>query len=881
MNNIDSDAVLNSTRADSDSLINDHNPYAGPKPFQEIDEKFFFGREREISELTRLIGNNTLTVVFGKSGMGKTSLLQAGLVPWVRKNYYLPVIIRIDFNDPKESPVEQVKKALNQLLNKINLPIPEVLDKTLWEFFYDWSTFNKILCPLLIFDQLEEMFTAENKNIQAINAFITEIADLIENQAPAIVQERLFKENQPIYHLGKQASFRVIFSLREDYLAELESLCGKIPSISASRLRIGPMSEDDAIAAIEKPAKGLIKSREVTLEIIKLFPESEEPEYHEHKSTAKSGKSRIIDPFLLSLFCYKANIKRLDKVQEEISLDLVRGIAFHDILRNFYEESVQDCPPVVPIVLENFLVSEGEHRWFQAKELLKAKSDYHLTDAVINTLIDRRLIRKETRGGVEYIELIHDLLAPILYASRERRIEAARQIREAEQGKKKRRRRIVLTVSTVCVILFVLTGILLNQRSIAESNKQQAIEAKKNEAKAMQDTIKKEKQRIAYELAAYSIDVRKKNEELSFRLAESAFYSERNNQVVQRALLSVFYGGTFYKKYSDQLGKEFLEMTSKKQDFFAIFSPTGNKILTVNSTRAALWKKGGYKLIKDRENPKPKEQPENFQFRTNAAFSPDDNYIAICTNDDNYIFVWNLLTDEPNRVRIEGQVNSIAFSPGIEHITLIAACRDKTIRILELDGTLFDEAFKGHTDEVTIALPYEEGRKIVSASLDKTVRLWNVEGREPFGQSFTVPEYVVYAAVSQDGASILCATRDGQVMLFDGNLKPMGAWQPGNYVAFSPDDAAKFRLIASEDQTSRLITKTNFIMIEWDKIGDALNNISFSSDGKYVLIATKQGPAQLRPVDPEEIIAIGNQVLKVRPLTEVERKTYNVPSPNK
>ena len=56
-------------------------PYVGPRPFEKDDRALFFGRDREVSELLSLIIAHDLVLVYAQSGAGKTSLLNAGLIP--------------------------------------------------------------------------------------------------------------------------------------------------------------------------------------------------------------------------------------------------------------------------------------------------------------------------------------------------------------------------------------------------------------------------------------------------------------------------------------------------------------------------------------------------------------------------------------------------------------------------------------------------------------------------------------------------------------------------------------------------------------------------------------------------------------------------------
>ena len=74
---------INPAGADTSSFI-------GLQSYTEDQSSSFFGRDKEIDNLTNLVQLNTLTIVFGRSGTGKTSLLNAGVFPKLRKNYCLP-----------------------------------------------------------------------------------------------------------------------------------------------------------------------------------------------------------------------------------------------------------------------------------------------------------------------------------------------------------------------------------------------------------------------------------------------------------------------------------------------------------------------------------------------------------------------------------------------------------------------------------------------------------------------------------------------------------------------------------------------------------------------------------------------------------------------
>ena len=81
----------------SDPAIDDLHPWLGLASFSEETRRYFYGREDEVGELARRVQRKLLTVLFGQSGLGKTSILRAGIVPRLREQGYCPVYVRIDY----------------------------------------------------------------------------------------------------------------------------------------------------------------------------------------------------------------------------------------------------------------------------------------------------------------------------------------------------------------------------------------------------------------------------------------------------------------------------------------------------------------------------------------------------------------------------------------------------------------------------------------------------------------------------------------------------------------------------------------------------------------------------------------------------------------
>lgn len=99
-------------------IVDIEHPYLGLDSFREEHERFFFGRHQEIQELFVRVKDNILTVLFSRSGNGKTSLLRAGLLPELRRAGYQPIEIRLLFNKDALPLAQQVRQAFLEQYNK-------------------------------------------------------------------------------------------------------------------------------------------------------------------------------------------------------------------------------------------------------------------------------------------------------------------------------------------------------------------------------------------------------------------------------------------------------------------------------------------------------------------------------------------------------------------------------------------------------------------------------------------------------------------------------------------------------------------------------------------------------------------------------------------
>lgn len=447
---------------ESAPTTDDSNPWIGLASFTEETRGYFYGRDDEVAELARRVQRKLLTVLFGQSGLGKTSILRAGLVPRLRDQGYCPVYVRIDYSREAPEPAEQLKQAIQRTARGSGQWTQAGVaseGETLWEFLHHRDDLllderGERLIPLLIFDQFEEVFTiAQGDEFGRARAarFIADLADLVENRPPASLESKLEADDTTAERFDfARSDYRVLISLREDYLAPLEGLKAGMPSVTQNRLRLAPMNGKQGLAAVMLPGKRLV-SEEVAAAIVRFVAGGSEIQNAE------------VEPSLLSLICRELNDTRKAQGRAEISLDLLAG-SHASILSNFYERALADQPATVRRIIEDVLLTESGFRENIAEERLQRSfTAAGAAPDTLSTLVNRRLLRIEERLDVRRVELTHDVLCSVVKSSRDVRLE--RESREAtekllaEQKDRALRTRAALIrarqIAAVCIVLAI------------------------------------------------------------------------------------------------------------------------------------------------------------------------------------------------------------------------------------------------------------------------------------------------------------------------------------------------------------------------------------------------------------------------------------------
>ncbi len=399
----------------------DASLFIGLQSYTEAQSDIFYGRDEEIDRLTNLVKANTLTIVFGKSGTGKTSLLNAGVFPRVRKDYCLPFRIRLEFNEDSPDLVTQIKNILKSEIDKYGFKVESYpLNETLWEYFHKEQLWKSVT-PILIFDQFEEIFTLAKKSTRfgskELNDFWEELADLVENSIPEKLKEKFLNEKEQIDYSYNNQKIKILFSFREEFLPEFENITSKIPSIKYSRFRLMPMNGNQAYEVITKTWKNNIDAGEAD-KIVGFFTNEND--------TNKSYDVMEIEPSLLSQVCSYIDKERMNEGRDKISAEFLNKYPKEIILRSIYDEvltesndavNIQDIDlkkkskPVNEFVEDKLITNEG----YRTKYALNEQDDK--IKPGIEVLKRKYFLRDDGKS----LELSHDVLAPLIKDDREQR----------------------------------------------------------------------------------------------------------------------------------------------------------------------------------------------------------------------------------------------------------------------------------------------------------------------------------------------------------------------------------------------------------------------------------------------------------------------------
>lgn len=497
---------------------NDENPWLGLGAYNEGQQ--LYGRDKETASLTDIIANHSTVVVYGKSGIGKSSLLRAGVFPRLRQRMFVPIYLRLAHNTdiPYSQQIENAIKE-NVVINDM-LP-RSIPDLGLWDFLHRHrftDADGNSVVPVIVFDQFEEIFTLTQVDHKPdVQALFSELADVLNDVKPdrVIESETAYVQNssqvvanvagftlhslaKSSYNYEKSPLFRLVLSLRDDSLYLLERVCAKIPALKANRFNLCALDEDSAMAVIIKPRPDLFTDTEAR----KILDGLAYYEYDDY---------RVVDPAILSLFLFSY-------YREQGKL------AYTDIFERYYLDCTKDIKNSTVFYLEDHLLTErGNRNQIPVDEIL----DAGITSSDLDLLLQRKIVKTEKRKGLDYVEFSHDRLCEQAQKHREER--------KLMQQAQKMRKRMAVT-GLIALLMVGIIGLLLWQNSERLQARLTAdmASAKARVSAAKADVAEKEKNKANWEkdsIAKLNLaleDWRKITEAQNIRLQSDSVIRERH-----------------------------------------------------------------------------------------------------------------------------------------------------------------------------------------------------------------------------------------------------------------------------------------------------------------------------------------------------------------
>lgn len=385
--------------------VNDNNPWAGLASYEDPDKAKrklkFCGRDDESYDVVKLIMGNIFVTLYGKSGIGKTSLINAGVFPELRENHFTPVSLRLGIKDTNDDRNYQriIIDSIEQTIDNIET-IDVVTEQTdfqakdlLWNYFVRHRFYSKNgdpTTPVLFFDQFEELFRIKSSRV-AVETLLRQI-DYINNKDNALYNYEV--DGKPYRY---ETNFRFVVVIREDELYRLEDSIDNcyIPALKRCRYRLRSLTSQGARDVILIPGKNLFKEEE------------EDKIVHTIIQISRNKEDDSISTNLLSLICNRIYTEFKRNGSEYISLSLVVSFVKGNPFERFFKEVSRNLSfREKSYIVNNFVDSKGHRNSVPESDfMLHVKKSDRLLEG--NDRILQRVVTSSDDNSSR-VELIHD-----------------------------------------------------------------------------------------------------------------------------------------------------------------------------------------------------------------------------------------------------------------------------------------------------------------------------------------------------------------------------------------------------------------------------------------------------------------------------------------
>jgi WD40 repeat protein len=795
------------------------SPYKGLAAFEdsELDALLFFGRERERAAVAANVLASRLTVLYGPSGVGKSSLLGAGVARRLRELTGAPVVVHDSWaEDPAAGLIASVHAECGELGATAGL-----ID-TVAAAAQAGGELH------LLLDQFEEYMLYHG------------LEGPLSTALPELLRRPGLRVN-------------VLLAVRDDALAELDEFAGRIPELFGNLLRLDRLDRDAGRAAIVGPLArysdlgGERFTAEDALVEAVLDEVSEGQLDLGGPQESTSSRARIEAPYL-QLVLERLWEREQASGSRELRLATLREIGG---ARAVVREHVQGALDRLPLaeqeaaarVVRQLVTPSGRKVSHDPSDLAEyADVEDGRLRRLLETLGRERIVRgvNGTHGSPTRYEIFHEVLGPPILAW-----QAEHQLRrEREQARRQRRRLRAIIVATLVALAAVaaIAAYALVQRSNARTATRRA---------------------QGRELAARALAEIPTNPQVSVELAlrGARLAPGRETADVLRSSL-----GAMRETGILRLGGSIVA---------AAFAPRGELLLAASSNgRLGLYNRSGHRLeALPRQHPLTEAawSPDGRLFATGAvdgnvtvwrvgsatpvrvipttspvtALSFDRTTLLVGSG--THIRLVDLATGRTKTIRLRGGVVASALDP-TGHVLAVSTRLGKGTSASILSTRTGRAVARLREDGIRSFAFSSDGRLLATGSYDRTARIWNART----GGLLHVLRhhgYVLAERFSRDGRSLVTSSADGTAAVWDvatgeRELLLVGAAGPVAAAAFSPDGSEV--ATGSADRLARLYySQDGRLLAPLAGHGGFVTSVDFDRSGRTLVTGSSDGTARL------------------------------------
>jgi hypothetical protein len=717
-------------------------------PYSEEDAPFFFGREGEREIITANLLASRLTLLYGASGVGKSSVLRAGVAYHLHQvaqqnlaergtPEFAVVVFSSWSEDPLAGLADCVRDSVAQTVGATHLGSASHLEsRALAQTLQAWA--ERVGGDLLIIlDQFEEYFLYHPQE-DGEGAFAVEFPSAV---------------NRP----DLRVSF--LISIREDSLAKLDRFKGRIPNLFDNYLRIEHLDREAARAAIEKPVE---QYSQMVGQRFSVEPALVEAVLEQVRTgqvvLGEAGRGMVgagpaptqIETPYLQLVMTRLWEKEMGAGSRTLRLETLNRLGgAEQIVKRHLDAALSGLPPreqeATARVFHHLVTPSGTKIAHTVPDLAEYAE---LAETQVAPVLDKlsgaeiRILRPVPGGRYE---IFHDVLAPAILDWRARFVQAARERERIVRERRKRQRQLQLTLAAVgAAVVFLFLALL------AWGQRNQALQAQA-EAVAAQATAEAEADARAAEVVIRS------TAEAEAVVQRDAAEKAKAEALAQQEIALV---------------RQLAAQAELMRDQQAALLPR-SVLLAVESLHRSPTLEGdqalrhGLALL-----PRPVARMEHEGGVRAVAFSPDGQWLATRSGDGT-ARVWEAASgQEVARMAHEAEVWAVAFSPDGQW--LATGSYDGTARVWEAASGQ-EAARMAHKAPVLAVAFSPDGQWLATGSLDNTARVWEAASGQEVAR-MAHEDRVVAVAFSPDGQWLATGSLDNTARVWE--AQPAGRKWP-------------------------------------------------------------------------------------------------------